>query len=42
VNPYPDIREKEKVKIKKVIDFGYLVSTAWEAVKSLMHFFLRG
>jgi hypothetical protein len=27
------------LKIEKVIDFGYLVRTAWKAVKSLMHFF---
>jgi hypothetical protein len=39
VNPDPETRRKEKVKIKKVIDFGYLVKTAWSAVKSLMHFF---
>jgi hypothetical protein len=39
VNPDPELREKEKIKIKKVIDFGYLVRTAWEGVKSLMHFF---
>jgi hypothetical protein len=40
VNPDPETRRKEKVKIKKVIDFGYLVATTWSTVKSLMHFFL--
>jgi hypothetical protein len=39
VNPDPATRAKEKLKVKKVIDFGYLVHTAWETVKSLMHFF---
>jgi hypothetical protein len=39
VNPDPDKRAKEKIKIQKVIDFGYLVQTAWQAVKSLIHFF---
>jgi hypothetical protein len=37
VNPDPEVRKKEKEK--KVINFGYLIRTCWEGLKSLMHFF---
>jgi hypothetical protein len=42
VNRDPEIRRKEKEKVKKVIDFRYLIKTCWRGIKSLMHFFLVG
>jgi hypothetical protein len=42
VSPDPDLQQKEKEKISKVINFGYLMETCWMGLKSLMHFFSVG
>jgi hypothetical protein len=47
VSPDPELRRKEKEKsgkekIRKVINFGYLMETCWMGLKISMHFFSVG